>query len=240
MLKRFPKILLSIMTIGYIFAFFGLITPGMFLYGLIGLAVGGTLTILNVTSSEYRATKALNASRKFIEKENVEKAVSMVLTSVSLYNNEETVYTFFSKPFKNKKALNGVAKKLYSLLKDNDTPYFRYVVSCFLYAAGDVKKIVPLLEEIPEEKRTIKMARLLGSVLVDLQDFDRAVEVFKEFDPPYIPIIEDELAIVYGIGVSYLAMGNKEKGIEYLTRVEARSPRFGNVAKILDELEKSE
>jgi len=44
---------------------------------------------------------------------------------------------------------------------------------------------------------------------------------------------ENELAIVFGIGIAYLSKGDKDKASRYLQRVETRSPRFGNVSQIL-------
>jgi len=49
---------------------------------------------------------------------------------------------------------------------------------------------------------------------------------------------EDELAVVYGLGICYLAKGDKEKAISYLEKVELRNPKFGKVQEILANLEK--
>jgi len=53
------------------------------------------------------------------------------------------------------------------------------------------------------------------------------------YDPPYMPMNEDEMAVVYGMGLCYLAKGIKDKAIEYLERVEVRNGKFGNVSKYL-------
>jgi len=84
------------------------------------------------------------------------------------------------------------------------------------------------------------MARLLGSIFYELKDFDRAIEYLKLYDPPYAPMNEDELAVVYGIGISYLAKGERELARQYLERVELRNSKFGNVGSILKSLEETD
>jgi hypothetical protein len=51
---------------------------------------------------------------------------------------------------------------------------------------------------------------------------------------------EDELAVVYGIGISYLAKGERELARQYLERVELRNSKFGNVGSILKSLEETD
>lgn len=77
---------------------------------------------------------------------------------------------------------------------------------------------------------------MLGSALLDLKEIDKSIEVLSKFDPPYPPISGDELAIVYGIGIDYLNKGDKEKAASYLTKVETKNPKFGNVSKILSKI----
>ena len=91
-----------------------------------------------------------------------------------------------------------------------------------------------------EGKKTIKIVRLLGSALLDLKEIDKSIEVLSKFDPPYPPISEDELAIVYGIGIDYLNKGDKEKATSYLTKVEIKNPKFRNVSKILSKMNEEE
>ena len=81
---------------------------------------------------------------------------------------------------------------------------------------------------------------MLGSALLDLKEIDKSIKVLSQFNPPYPPIREDELAIVYGIGIDYLNKGDKEKAVSYLTKVETKNPKFGNVSKILSKMNEEE
>jgi hypothetical protein len=45
---------------------------------------------------------------------------------------------------------------------------------------------------------------------------------------------------VYGIGIDYLNKGDKEKATSYLTKVETKNPKFGNVSKILSKMNEEE
>jgi tetratricopeptide (TPR) repeat protein len=238
MIKKFPKILFTAMTVGYIFAVFLLFVGGeKLIYGIICFIVAALINILYLTSAEYRAGRSLNIARNLIEKNKIDESIQSLIRSAKLNENEDDINRFFSKPIKNKEGLKNVSSKLYKALKNYDTPYFRYITAGFYYNSGDLKKVIQILNQIQPEKRTIKIMRLLGSVYFDLGDIDMSIEILKEFDPPYLPITEDELGIVYGLGINYLQKGDKEKAVEYLARVETRSPRFGNVAKILSKID---
>jgi tetratricopeptide (TPR) repeat protein len=240
MIKKFPKILFTVMTIGYIFAIFSLFVPGKYIYGLISLAIAGVINLLYISSREYKASINLNKAKKLIEKNKIDLAASLIIKASQYNEDENAVNNFFSKPFKNKEAIKATLIQLSSKLKEYDTPYFRYIIAGFYYTSGDLKEVVQILKNIPEEKRTIKMVRLLGSALFDLKEIDKSLDALSEFDPPYPPMSEDELAIVYGIGIDYLTKGDKEKAMEYLNKVEARNPKFGNVSKILEQLGEEE
>jgi len=64
-----------------------------------------------------------------------------------------------------------------------------------------------------------------------MKDYDNALEYLSIYDPPYMPMNEDEMAVVYGIGLCYLAKGIKDKAVEYLERVEARKRQIRQCVK---------
>jgi hypothetical protein len=66
-----------------------------------------------------------------------------------------------------------------------------------------------------------------------MKDYDGAIGVLSRYDPANLPMNENELAVVFGIGIAYLSKGDKDKASEYLLRVQTRSAKFGNVSHIL-------
>ena len=57
--------------------------------------------------------------------------------------------------------------------------------------------------------------------------------MLSRYDPASLPVNENELAVVFGLGVAYLSKGDKDKASAYLLKVQTRNPRFGNVSQIL-------
>lgn len=76
----------------------------------------------------------------------------------------------------------------------------------------------------------------LGSVLYELGDYAKAIRVFTPFDPQRNPANEDELAILYGIAICHIARKESKKAVEFLTRVKAKSPKFGNAENLIKQL----
>lgn len=235
-IKKFPRILVTLFTIGYIFSFFSIFDKSKIKFGIIVFVVSITINIIYFLSDEYRSARALYMTKRLIEKGDSERAADLIMFSTKIYSNEEALAHINASKIENRESYKETADILLKRIEENDTPFLRFVISSFYYVSDNKKKIKDLLIEIPEEKRTIKIVRLLGSVLYELKEYDLAIKTFSEFDPPYLPMNEDEIAVVYGIGICYLAKGDKEKAIEYLARVEAKSPRYGNVVNILNEL----
>ncbi|MGC9171574.1 tetratricopeptide repeat protein [Caldisericum sp.] len=237
MIKRVPKIFISFIILGYIFAFFSLFDPTKRLFGLISFVIAAILHIVFITTNEYQSSRHLALASKYIEKNIPEKSYEEILKSAKLYENEEELYKLFYNKTKYKDTVKKVANIIYENINEHDTPYLRFIGSTLEYIAGDLEKAKRLLIEIEEEKLTIKMVRLLGSIFYESKDFDKAIEYLSLYDPPYAPMNEDELAVVYGLGISYLQKGDRKKAQEYLERVELRNPKFGNVSQILKSLE---
>jgi tetratricopeptide (TPR) repeat protein len=84
------------------------------------------------------------------------------------------------------------------------------------------------------------MVRLLGSALYDMKDYNGSIAVLSFYDPPSLPTNEDELAVAFGLGIAYLSIGDKDKALDYLLRVETRNAKFGNVSKILATLDEKD
>ncbi|MGC8721578.1 MAG: tetratricopeptide repeat protein, partial [Caldisericaceae bacterium] len=132
------------------------------------------------------------------------------------------------------------ASRLQKELKENDTPFMRFIIASFYYFCGNLKEVKELLTAVPEDKRTIKMVRLLGSALYDMKDYSGSIDVLSFYAPPSLPTNEDELAVAFGLGVAYLSTGDKDKALDYLLRVETRNAKFGNVSRILATIDESE
>lgn len=240
MIKRVPKIFISFIILGYIFAFFSLFDPTKKLVGLISFVIAVTLHIIYMLTNEYKSSRHLALASRYIEKNNPEKAYEEILTSAKLYENEEELYKLFANKTKFKDTVKKVGNLIFENIDKFDTPYMRFIGSMFEYISGDLEKAKRLLLGINEDDLTIKMVRLLGSIFYEQKNYDKAIYYLSLYDPPYAPMNEDELAVVYGIGLSYLGKGEKEKAKEYLERVEIRNSKFGNVSKILKSLEENE
>ncbi|BAL80870.1 tetratricopeptide repeat protein [Caldisericum exile] len=237
MIKRVPKIFISLIILGYIFAFFSLFDPTKRIVGLLSFVVAAILHIILLMSNEYKSSRHLSLASKYIEKNMPNNAYDEILKAARLYENEEELYKLFYNKTKFKETVRKVANLIYDNIKDHDTPYLRFIGSMLEYISGDLEKAKRLLVSIDTDKLTIKMVRLLGSVFYDLKDFDNAIKYLSLYDPPYTPMNEDELAVVYGLGISYLQKGDRQKAKEYLERVELRNSTFGNVSQILKLLE---
>ncbi len=235
--RKFPSVLLSISTVGVVFAVFAFFSKGKLLFGLVSLAISTIIYLAYLLSYDYKASHLMLTAKKYLDKENADKAADCILESARLNPDEENLVKIFGHQKKNLDAFRQTAVKMYKEIGANDTPFVRFTIASFFYFAGDLKKAKELLNEVPEEKRTIKMVRLLGSTLFDLKDYDKSIEALSTYDPPYLPTNEDELAVVFGLGIAYLSKGDKDKAFEYLVRVETRNSKFGNVSKILASIE---
>lgn len=238
-IRKYPRILLSVFTVGYIFTFFAIFDPTKRLFGIIAFAISVILSILYLLSDEYRSSRLLYSAKKLIDRGECEKASDLIVKADSFGQNEEVLVHINASAKKNPEYYGDTAEFLSKKIAGKESPFLRFVAASFFYTARNLKKSKQMLIDLPEERRTIKMVRLLGSVLYELKEYDKAIEVFSEFDPPYLPVNEDEIAVVYGIGICYIAKGENTKAVEALARVEAKNPRFGNVSKILNELTES-
>ena len=232
-IRRFPKILLSVSTIGLIISIFSLFFRDKWLFGALCLFVSFAIYLVYLLSYDYKASHLMQLAKKHLDRNEVVKAVDCMLTSARLNANEENLVRIFGQQRKNLDTFKAASAKLYEKMDASDTPFVRFLIGSFFYFAGDIQKTKELLTAIPVEERSIKTVRLLGSALYDMKDYDGAIEVLSQYDSASLPTNENELAVVFGLGIAYLSKGDKATASEYLLKVQTRNPRFGNVSQIL-------
>lgn len=228
----------TLLILGYIFAVFGTLILGKRVLGISLFVITFVGHIFYLFSPEQKGARLLSRAKAFLDKGKSEEGAEALFESAKLNEDRDNLAKLFGGRSKNPESYKRAALILEKKLKEFDTPYFRLITGAMFYYVGNVKKTTDILSKIPEEKRDIKTVRLLGSCLFDLGKFRESIEVLKEFDPMRFALTEDELAIQFGIGIALARLGNLCGAVEYLERVEARNPRFGNVSEILDELHK--
>lgn len=232
-IRSFPKLLLSISTIGLIISIFSVFFRDKWLFGAICLFVSFAIYLVYLLSYDYKASHLMQLAKKYLDRNEVDKAVDCMLASARLNPDEENLVKIFGQQRKNLDTFRTASEKLHEKMNTSDTPFVRFLIGSFFYFAGDVQKTKELLMAIPAEQRSIKTVRLLGSALYDMKDYDTAIEVLSRYDPSGLPVSENELAVVFGMGIAYLSKGDRDRASQYLKRVQTRSPKFGNVSQIL-------
>jgi len=235
-IKKFPQIFVSFYIIGYIFAFFALFYKTKLIFAIVTFAISALINYLYYISDGYRSSNLLIKAKKQIDKGNYETAADLIIQSVQIADNEEVLMQINATIKKNPEHYGEVAKLLEKRLIEYDSPFLRFIIASFYYVVHDLQKCRDILSGIPSEQLTVKSARLLGSVLYELKEYSRAIKIFSQFDPKRLPKNEDEVAVLYGLAVSHLAKDESNKAIEYLERVKAKAPHFGNAEKLLKEL----
>lgn len=236
-LKRFPRILISFYIIGYIFAFFALFYQTKWVFAIITFASSALLNVLNVLSDEYRSTKYFIKAKKLIDKGQLDVAADAIVTAARIMPNEDILVQINATVKKNPQYYGKTAELLEQRFKEFDSPFLRFVASSFYYSVHNLNRARDVMIDVPYADLTIKAARLLGSVLYELADYGKAIRVFSPFDPQRTPASEDELAILYGIAICHIAKNESKKAVEFLTRVKAKSPKFGNAENLIRQLE---
>jgi tetratricopeptide (TPR) repeat protein len=232
-IRSFPRLLLSISTIGLIISIFSVFFRDKWLFGAACLLVSSAIYVVYLLSYDYKASHLMQLAKKHLDRNEVDQAVDCMLASARLNADEENLVRLFGQQRKNLETFKAASAKLYGKMEASDAPFVRFLIGSFFYFAGDIRKTEELLRVIPVEERSIKTVRLLGSALYDMKDYDGAIEVLSRYDPANLPMNENELAVVFGLGIAYLSKGDKDKASQYLQRVQTRSPKFGNVSQIL-------
>jgi len=232
-IRSFPKLLLSISTIGLIISIISVFFRDRWLFGASCLLVSSAIYLVYLLSYDYKASHLMQLAKKHLDRNEVDKAVDCMLASARLNADEENLVKIFGQQRKNLDTFKSASAKLYGKMEASDAPFVRFLIGSFFYFAGDIQKTKELLTAIRVEERSIKTVRLLGSALYDMKDYDGAIEVLSRYDSTSLPTNENELAVVFGLGIAYLSKGDKAKASEYLLKVQTRNPRFGNVSKIL-------
>ena len=235
-LKKFPKVLTSFYIIGYIFALFALLSHTDIRFTIITFLSSALLNVLYVTSDEYRATKYMIRAKKQMDKGQCEKAADCVIKAASIQANEDILVQINAVVKKTPENYGKTAEFIEGKFGEYDTPYLRFIASSFYYAARKLEQARDALIQVPMDALSVKAARLLGSVLYELGDYSKALNVFLKYDPSHNPATDDELAVVYGIAICRIARKERKKAVESLSRIAAKHPKYGNSANIIAQL----
>jgi tetratricopeptide (TPR) repeat protein len=236
-IKRFPRILVSFYIIGYLFAIFAFLSKTSLPFTITTLLCSALLNALHFMSDEYRSSQDLIRAKKLIDKGEFEKAADFIVAAAKIQPNEEILIQINATLKKKPENYGKTAELLVHGFGEFDSPFIRFVASSFFYATRDLKKAKEVLIEVPLDQMTVKAVRLLGSVLYELGEYERAIKIFSTFDPKTVPKNEDELAVVYGIAICQIARKENKKAIEALSRIKAKSPKYGNAEKLIGQLE---
>lgn len=198
------------------------------------------LHIFRMFSPSTRAvTRLLNAKRA-IGQGNIERAVKLVLNSIALNADENNVNYILDQPGKNTEHYFKLAFILENKLKENDTPFFRYFIASIFYNVGNTGKVVEIMKEIPEKDWTLKHVRILGAAFMELGKFKEVLALFKKFESKKAPFSPDEMAIILGMGYSYVGMKNIKKAKEYYERIAQSNPKFPGLSILRDRIKEIE
>lgn len=236
-IKRFPRILVSFYIIGYLFAIFAFLSKTSIPFTIITLLCSALLNALHFMSDEYRSSQDLIRAKKAIDKGEFEKAADLIVAAAKIQSNEEILIQINATLKKKPENYGKTAELLVRRFGEFDSSFIRFVASSFFYATRDLKKAKEVLIEVPLDQMTVKAVRLLGSVLYELGEYERAIKIFSAFDPKTVPKNEDELAILYGIAICQIAKKENKRAIESLSRIKAKNPKYGNAEKLISQLE---
>jgi len=133
------------------------------------LLFAAILHLLLILSNEYKSSQHLTYASKYIEKGESLKAYNEIITASKLFENEGELYKLFYNKGKFKDTVREVADQISNNIDKHDTPYLRFVTSMFYYIAQDLERAKNMLLRVDEDKLTIKMVRLLGSIFYELK-----------------------------------------------------------------------
>ena len=102
--RSFPKLLLSISTIGLIISIFSVFFRDKWLFGAICLFVSFAIYLVYLLSYDYKASHLMQLAKKYLDRNEVDKAVDCMLASARLNPDEENLVSsrfnfYFVKPY---------------------------------------------------------------------------------------------------------------------------------------------
>ena len=150
--------------------------------------------------------KFINLSRDEELKDQVRKELEIIRNNVS-FDSAKTYLSYGDYD----KALN----QLESISEDFDKDesfYYTYALS--YYNMGDLDKAEEYGKLSVEKKTTEENINLLATIYAGRQEFTRSIEIIELG----LEEIEESYPLNYNMGIIYLNMNEKEKGLEYLEK----------------------
>ena len=150
--------------------------------------------------------KFINLSRDEELKDQVRKELEIIRNNVS-FDSAKTYLSYGDYD----KALN----QLESISEDfNKDESFYYTYALSYYNIGDLDKAEEYGKLSVEKKTTEENINLLATIYAGRQEFTRSIEILELG----LEEIEESYPLNYNMGIIYLNMNEREKGIEYLEK----------------------
>ena len=167
--------------------------------------------------------KFINLSRDEELKDQVRKELEIIRNNVS-FDSAKTYLSYGDYD----KALN----QLESISEDfNKDESFYYTYALSYYNIGDLDKAEEYGKLSVEKKTTEENINLLATIYAGRQEFTRSIEILELG----LEEIEESYPLNYNMGIIYLNMNEREKGIEYLEKANKlnQNKELENFIKIL-------
>ena len=156
--------------------------------------------------------KFINLSRDEELKDQVRKELEIIRNNVS-FDSAKTYLSYGDY----EKALN----QLESISEDfNKDESFYYTYALTYYNVGDLDKAEEYGKSSVEKKTTEENINLLATIYAGRQEFTRSIEILELG----LEEIENSYPLNYNMGIIYLNMNEKEKGLEYLEKANKLNP----------------
>jgi len=202
-------------------------------YVLIGAVIAHI--IYTFSPRQRAAIKFLNA-RKSIEKGDSQKAFQFVIQGAKL-SQEKTLVNYLLTSFVNLKPhYMKLASLLMKELKKEDTPFLRYIIASIFYQVGEMERVAGVLQGIPREKLDVETIRLLGAVMMEKGEYQKALELFKKVEPKRRVPATGELNILLGIGLCYAGMGDIKRATEYYKKIVGFNASLPGLRKLYEKV----
>ena len=150
--------------------------------------------------------KFINLSRDEELKDQVRKELEIIRNNVS-FDSAKTYLSYADYD----KALNQLERISEDFDKD-ESFYYTYALS--YYNMGDMDKAEEYGKLSVEKKTTEENINLLATIYAGRQEFTRSIEILELG----LEEIENSYPLNYNMGIIYLNMNEKEKGLEYLEK----------------------
>lgn len=156
--------------------------------------------------------KFINLSRDEELKDQVRKELEIIRNNVS-FDSAKTYLSYGDYD----KALNQLERISEDFDKD-ESFYYTYALS--YYNMGDLDKAEEYGKLSVEKKTTEENINLLATIYAGRQEFTRSIEILELG----LEEIEESYPLNYNVGIIYLNMNEREKGIEYLEKANKLNP----------------